>query len=336
MSFRIFRAMGFLSLLLLSQTLFSQGTFGPTHFSNISENTSSENRSCQLEVPAITDSQNVIHHFGYSLSYNKRHEQANWVAYLLTKERATSLYSRANHFIPDPIVITGTADDFDYRNSGYDRGHLAPAADMGWSSTAMAESFFYSNMSPQLPGFNRGVWKRLEELVRYWALDYDSLFITTGPVLEEPLPSIGSHHVSVPRYYYKAILRLGAHPEAIAFILPNQSSSETLQTFAVSVDSLERLTGINFFSALPDELEETLESNVEVDGWRWKRQNNDMGNIQVDLTQITKPSEERNAEALSSNNKRTNVVQCSAITKAGRRCLRMTTNGSATCWQHSR
>jgi endonuclease G, mitochondrial len=335
MAFKILRAIAF--FILLSQNLLSQRSFGPSHFSENSENSSnSDNRSHKFEVPTITDSQNVIHHFGYSLSYNKHHEQANWVAYLLTKERATTLYSRTNHFLPDPMVITGTANDFDYKGSGYDRGHLAPAADMGWSSTSMAESFFYSNMSPQLSGFNRGVWKRLEELVRYWALDYDSLFIATGPVLEENLPSIGPHHVSVPHYYYKAILRLGEQPEAIAFILPNQSSSETLQTFAVSVDSLESLTGIDFFSALPDELEETLESKVEVDGWGWKRQDHDNENSRANLIQVTTTSEERNEEPISKNNKRANVVQCSAITKDGRRCLRMTTNASGMCWQHEK
>lgn len=134
----------------------------------------------KLEIPNTSPRDIVITHAGYSLLYNETCKQANWVAYELTKEKTNKIFQRTNHFITDPQVKTGIADGRDYSGSGYDRGHLAPASDMGWSSTTMAESFYYSNMSPQTPGFNRGIWKSLEELVRNWAVENDTICIATG------------------------------------------------------------------------------------------------------------------------------------------------------------
>ena len=168
------------------------------------------------------------------------------------------------------MVSTGTAQNSDYLKSGYDKGHLAPAADMGWSALTMKESFYFSNMSPQLPGFNRGVWKRLEELMRSWAIDNKAIYIVTGPLLSKGLPAIGSNGVSIPNYYYKVILDY-TQPEihAIGFILPNASSSASLSTFAISVDEVERQTGIDFFPALPDDQETKLEKEVCQSCWQW-------------------------------------------------------------------
>ena len=132
-------------------------------------------QSSGLEIPRLKTNESVVNHFAYTLSYNETCEQANWVAYELTTEETNSTFKRSNKFITDPLVTTGSADNQDYAESGFDKGHLAPAGDMGWSATAMKESFYYSNMSPQLPGFNRGVWKRVEELVRNWAKEYKSI-----------------------------------------------------------------------------------------------------------------------------------------------------------------
>jgi endonuclease G len=160
----------------------------------------------QLQIPAVKSTDEIVTHTAYILSYNEDHEQANWVAYVLTANETNSASNeRTNRFFPDPLVKTKSASTVDYEGSGYDRGHLAPAEDMAWSSTTMKESFYYSNMSPQVPAFNRGVWKRLEELVRYWSTVYDSIYIVTGPVLTNNLPTIGPDKVSVPEYYYKAI-----------------------------------------------------------------------------------------------------------------------------------
>jgi endonuclease G len=223
-----------------------------------------------LEIPAIAPGEKIIHHTGYSLVYSEQNEQAEWVAYTLTKEKTAKLYDRTDKFVPDPAISTGSANSNDYAGSGYDRGHLAPAADMGWSSTAMAESFYYSNMSPQLPAFNRGIWKKLEELVRTWAVEYNSIEIVTGPVLTNGLKSIGPDKVSVPNYYYKVILDY-EEPDikGIGFILPNAGSTRPLQDYAVTIDSVEKVTGIDFYPALPDEQEKKIEKTLCISCWTW-------------------------------------------------------------------
>jgi len=142
-----------------------------------------------LELPAITPADVIVNHFAYTLSYNEKHEQAKWVAYELTAEETQKGVTRTNDFRSDNAVKTGSVTNADYQGSGYDRGHMAPAADMSWSVQSMEESFFYSNMSPQVPGFNRGIWKKLEERVRQWAVENKDIYVVTGPVLTGNLPA---------------------------------------------------------------------------------------------------------------------------------------------------
>lgn len=229
-----------------------------------------------LETPKIHKGDQIIQHTGYTLCYNETHEQAAWVAYELSKDETFKVCKRTNRFIPDPTVTTGSAIDEDYKGSGFDRGHLAPAADMAWSTTTMAESFYFSNMSPQRPQFNRGIWKKLEEQVREWAKENNAIYIVTGPVLKSGLNHIGIDEVSVPNYYYKVILDY-SQPDikAIGFILPNEGSMESLQHFAVSIDSVEQLTGIDFFPLLPDVIENKLEQQMCLTCWTWTGQQYD-------------------------------------------------------------
>lgn len=232
------------------------------------QNKSNNSIHYPLETPLLAEGEIYLKHTGYAFVYNETHEQAKWVAYCLTKKETEGLFERSDHFIEDPSVLTGTANNTDYAKSGYDRGHLAPAADMRWSEIAMDESFYYSNMSPQLPAFNRGIWKKLEEQVREWAIAMDSILIVTGPILTESLPTIGINKVSIPKYYYKAILDFkGSHSKAIAFVMPNQGSKEPLMSFAVSIDALEKLTGINFFYQLEDTLEQSIEAKMCTTCW---------------------------------------------------------------------
>ncbi len=267
-----------------------------------------------LELPKTKSKDKIITHTGYSLLYNETHEQANWVAYELTKEETNKLFERTDKFISDPKVKTETATDKDYQGSGYDRGHLAPASDMGWSSTTMAESFYYSNMSPQTPSFNRGVWKKLEELVRTWAIENNAVYVVTGPVLINGLQTIGPNKVSVPNYYYKVVLDYSEpNIKGIGFILPNIGSKEQLQYYAVTIDSVEKITGIDFFPLLQDEQEELIEKNLCIKCWSWKN---------------TKTMGEKN------ENKATESVQCNGITKAGERCKNKTLNMSGYCYHH--
>lgn len=228
--------------------------------------------STDFEIPISNSAGQLVKHLGYTLWYNEEHEQAAWVVYELTAAETYKNAKRSNKFRPDEAVKTGSANNADYLHSGYDRGHLAPAADMSWSVGAISESFFYSNMSPQVPAFNRGIWKNLEELMHKWAVENDAIYIVTGPVLEPKLPSIGHNKVSVPRYYYKVILdyRLPCR-KGIAFLMPNAASSQALQEFAVPIDSVEHVTGINFFPKLSAQEEKELEASCCIPCWNWRR-----------------------------------------------------------------
>ena len=135
----------------------------------------------------ICDSCEIVEHENYSLCYNENYEQASWVFYELTKDEVVGDLERTDDFREDPLVSTGSASLEDYVGSGYDRGHIAPAADMEFSATAMSESFYMSNMSPQHPSFNRGRWKSLESEVRKWAYSREAIWVTSGPVLKGDL-----------------------------------------------------------------------------------------------------------------------------------------------------
>ncbi|MEM9676344.1 MAG: DNA/RNA non-specific endonuclease [Bacteroidota bacterium] len=210
----------------------------------------------------------LVQHQHYSLSYVEEHEQAEWVAYELTKAEVLTNTDRTDDFREDPKILTGSASLNDYRRSGYDRGHLAPAGDMGFSQVAMSESFYLSNMSPQDRAFNRGVWKSLEESVRDWAVANGSLYVITGPVFGNDLKKIGENGVSVPTYYYKVLLDYQQPGiKAIGFLLPNEGTSQLPQDFIETIDNIEAYTGLDFFLELPDDLEEELESAVNTQGW---------------------------------------------------------------------
>lgn len=225
--------------------------------------TSKKTAHLPLETPRLMEDESYLQHLAYGFVYDEEHEQAKWIAYCLTKKEALGTLERSDNFEEDQLVTSGTASDRDYAKSGYDRGHLAPAADMRWSAISMDESFFYSNMSPQIPAFNRGIWKKLEGKVRSWAVELDSILIVTGPILTPNLPHIGTNQVSVPRFYYKAIVDFkGSHSKAIAFVLPNSGSKRPLMEFALSINELEKLTKIDFFYQLDDLLENSLESVI--------------------------------------------------------------------------
>ncbi len=215
----------------------------------------------QLEIPKYATGDTIIKHRGYTLSFNSKYKQANWVAYLLTKDETVKRFQRGEYFAPDPM-IPGTDFSIDYQKSGYDRGHLAPAADMGYSMETMVQSFFYTNMSPQVPRFNRGVWKKLEMQVRNWAVEYDSMYVVTGPIFDSVMPTIGPHRVAVPKAYYKVLLqKRKGNWVGIGFILPNSNTKVDFKDYATNIDKVEEITGIDFFWRLEDQIEKVIESN---------------------------------------------------------------------------
>lgn len=218
-----------------------------------------------LFLPASTTGQ-VIHHQGYSLSYSEPHEQAEWVAYELKKSHLSKANFERPYFEVDQAVKTGAASWKNYKNSGFDRGHLCPAADRKYSQEAHDETFLTSNISPQDPEFNAGIWNTLEQQVRDWARKYDGVFVVTGGVLKGDLETIGNERVAVPNQFYKIVYD-PENEKMIAFLMPNKDSNEPLRNFVVSVDSIEALTGIDFFPALEDELEDKLEAMDSYRNW---------------------------------------------------------------------
>lgn len=210
----------------------------------------------------------IVRHSYFTLSYSEDHEQAEWVAYELTRDRLDKNWvERESSFRPDPEVRTESATPNDYRGSGYDRGHLAPAADMAFNEQAMSESFFMSNMSPQLKGFNGGIWRELEETTRDWARQFKHLYVVTGPVLtRKGIGQIGFSKVTVPAGFYKVLLAPEQH-RAIAFVLPNEVSDKPLLEYAVTIDQVEQLTGIDFFPQVLKGLDEELEGSLDPGAW---------------------------------------------------------------------
>ncbi len=232
-------------------------------------------RAKGLEIPAyLTDrDEEIVIHEGFTLSYNKKHLVPNWVAWVLTPERNRGGLKRADNFQPDTSIVHGPiAQLSDYRRSGYDRGHMCPSADNKHSREAMNQCFLLSNMCPQTHKLNAGDWEELENLCRKWAAEYDSIYIVCGPIIEkgETYETIGDNKVTVPRQFYKVIMRWTGDDsaEAIGFIMNNDDTERPIASYAVTVDSVEVRTGINFFSKFPKEVERKAEAQFDCAQWK--------------------------------------------------------------------
>jgi len=218
-------------------------------------------------LPSSTTGQ-IVHHKNYSLSYNETHEQAEWVAYELKKSHLSSTNFKRPYFEIDKAVKSGAAHWRNYKQSGYDRGHLCPAGDRRFSKEAHDETFLTSNISPQEHQFNAGIWNTLEQKVRYWARKYDGVFVVTGGVLKGNMKTIGDEDVSVPNQFYKVLIDYNSgSTKMIAFLMPHKDSNQPLYKFVVSVDEIEELTGIDFFSELDNSIENKLEASSSYKGW---------------------------------------------------------------------
>ncbi|MFD1015656.1 DNA/RNA non-specific endonuclease [Winogradskyella rapida] len=218
-------------------------------------------------LPTSTTGQ-VIHHQNYSLSYSEPYEQAEWVAYELKASHLSSTNRKRPYFEIDEAVKTGAAHWKNYKKSGYDKGHLCPAGDRRFTKAAHDETFLTSNISPQEHQFNAGVWNRLEQKVRYWAKKNDGVFVVTGGILNKDLKTIGEEEVAVPNQFYKVILdHTNGKTKMIAFLMNHENSNLPLYKFVVSVDTLEALTGIDFFPELEDRIEDQLEASASYKSW---------------------------------------------------------------------
>ncbi len=239
----------------------------------------------QYGLPNVKPQETVVNHRIISLSYNEKHKQANWVAHIISPEITRPGFARTNDFRKDPKLKTETAGEKDYflkslqddgsytyKNFGYDRGHLAPSADFRWNKKAMSQSYYYSNISPQLPDFNRGVWASLESFIREYVQEHEQkVYVVTGPVLTDNLPVIerSRHKVSIPEFFFKVVLNTeGDTARGIGFILPHSDDEYPPISYATTIDEVEKLTGIDFFPALPDSLEEKVERTLNIKHWQ--------------------------------------------------------------------
>ena len=223
-----------------------------------------------LEIPESTTKrpEQIITHAGYTVSYNPEWHIPNWVSYELTRDETEGKLDRSDDFEVDPKVKGVCRSNEDYKRSGYDRGHMAPAADMKWNSTVMKECFYYSNMCPQKHSLNAGRWKTLEEKVRDWAQQDSAIVIVCGPIVDKGYNTIGNARVAVPQRFFKVILApFLKKPRAIGFIMKNEKEELPLSSYVVSVDRVEKITGLDFFSALPDDVENSIESSNSTYGW---------------------------------------------------------------------
>ena len=205
---------------------------------------------------------------GMDISFNPEAHIPNYVAWELTAEEADGKEPRANSFRADSDV-EGCAETWDYSYSGYDRGHMAPAGDMKWDKKAMEETFYLTNIAPQDKALNTGAWRTREEKCRVWARSLGHIYIVCGPVIDgNPEEYIGDTRVYVPRKFFKVVIAPDApQPMGIGFIMPNSKVEGGMQKAAVTIDSVESLTGFDFFHSLPDELERDIESQCNFNRW---------------------------------------------------------------------
>lgn len=213
----------------------------------------------------------LYYYQGFTLAYDEEHEQPKWVAYELNIAHLNAAkVPRTDYFEEDPRIRSGSATFNDYKNSGYTKGHLVPAADRAYSRNTMEETFLMSNISPQVYACNGGIWRELEEQVRDWARMYRSVYIVSGPLFSSAVSKhIGENRVAVPDAFFKVILdHLEPEIKGIGFVIPNQRSDQPLQHYMVSIDEIEEKSGIDFFHELfTDKLEDSIESQFDETQW---------------------------------------------------------------------
>ena len=212
----------------------------------------------------------VVEHEGYAVGYSKKHCQAKWTQYRLTKQNMKDCMGKPRYvgpFQPDPSIPYKQMWDQDYRKSDYDRGHLVPDLDLRYSAAAEKETFYYSNISPQIASFNRGVWKRLEDKVRSLSVREGSIVVVTGPIF----PFFGGRKlgekITVPKKFFKVIYSEGPQPKMIGFIIPHESTSANIKAFVCTVARVEAETGLMFFDKLPKAVQKDLKTRSSPSEW---------------------------------------------------------------------
>jgi len=256
-----------IAILLLIGLFFLQ-RYQNTEISN--NNIEAASNTTQLSRDSFLPKSNhqIVHHKSYSLSYNEMHEQADWTVHILNDNDIKNVDFKRPYFEIDDMVQTGAADWKNYKKSGYDRGHLVPAGDRRSSFEDYNETFLTSNISPQEHNFNAGVWNRIEQKIRYYVKKNGPIYVVTGSVFQNDLGSIGYENVTIPSAFYKILLtKDGSNYKALAFLVPHQETDAAIYKFITSIDTIEALTGNDFFYQLPDDIEENLERIATNKGW---------------------------------------------------------------------
>ena len=224
-----------------------------------------------VEIPVYTKgnlSETIKRRYSYTVSYNHQMKNPNWVAWSITADHASGKVQRTDFWddddMPDPKGYLS-----DYYNSGYDRGHMCPAGDNKWSEKAMEDCFRITNMCPQDGGLNRGMWNSIEQQCRAWAKKYGKVYVVCGPIyLNQQHRKIGKNKVVVPEAFFKVVLCMEGTPKAIGFICRNLSQKGKKKTdFINTIDDVERITGYDFFSKLPDNIENKVEAHADINEW---------------------------------------------------------------------
>lgn len=248
------------------------------------------NKIHQYALPGMDKEDTLVCHSAMCLVFSKKYRLTKWVVHVLTPDIIEGRVSRTNNFRMDPsIPYSGNDSDFfsttigkgntvTYQSFGYDRGHLAPSADFRWSPTALSESYYFSNITPQSPELNREKWAQIEEFLRGYVYRNPNscLYIVTGPVLKDNLPVIkqGPNHLPIPEYHYKIAVDY-EKKMGIAFLVPQKNLTFPIDSYAVSIDSIEKITGINFFESLTGESEKAVESTFDFSKWVSDKQKNE-------------------------------------------------------------
>ena len=282
------------------QALISHHQENIDSLSNILENLQLEEINQELSslfLPKIDSSEYLIEHKAMFLVYDEEHEQAKWVLHKISTNILEGTVSRTNDFRIDPLVQSGSSEEidyfiktqrdngkYDYDGYGYDRGHLAPSADFRWSQQALSESYYYSNMSPQLPSFNREKWADLESLIRGYIYENKRpLIVYTGPVLHPQLQKVSrsKNGVSIPEKFFKVVVDFEVQ-KAIAYLMPQKHEDYPIEYFATTIDEVEKLTGIDFLYQIDDQTEAALENQKEVTFWLPEKQKSDVQPLEAE------------------------------------------------------
>lgn len=238
---------------------------------SVSDTTRQSVSATLMELPAYGDEEDIILYDGFTSSYNHVTLVPNWVAYELIAEELDGSYNtKSSNFSRDPNVRNPQASREDYSHSGWDRGHMAPKADMRWSERAYWQSHYFPNICPQNHGNNSGDWNKLERKVRQWGRQYGRVWVVCGPLFEKgEYGTIGNAKVHVPDYFFKALLIYdGGHYSAVAYLMHNDGRRHKLQDYVCTVNELESRIGRDLFPTLNDSIEEAVEDTIDWPHWQ--------------------------------------------------------------------